>query len=162
LSQPITTLVLYGPSEVTKEGFGRLPVCWWPVLSAVEQREVALVMLHQRGQWPSRNALRRYKAPIVYYFGDDPAMERGSAGPSAFDDGRIRAAAKSSCAALIQSAKPRPRDYADLAAFAITQNRNAILIETLEESEADWAHCLQSANPDIAIRLVTTPPVGTA
>ena len=93
--------------------------------------------------------------PVVALLGDDMHQ---AFGPAAFHRKSVRRFVASCAGAVVITCDAQPRFYAAAAGVAILLRRNAIIVETRSEHEADWIDLVRSVSPDIRMLIGTVRP----
>ncbi len=118
-----------------------------PLLRAVRDGGCAFLMVTQHaGAFPMPPKRR----PSILVIGDDL---NEALGPAAFHAPSLRRYVRSCGYAVVVSCEPLPHAYLAAAAFAITQRRNVVLVETRPEREIEWVRLLQETKPGLPILL---------
>ena len=95
--------------------------------------------------------------PAIVIVGDDM---HEALGPAGFHRRSLRRFAATCEAAVIVSCAPDVRLYEAAASMPVVARRNAVLIETRIEREAEWLGFLQDVNPTIRLLIGTVKPAG--
>ena len=95
--------------------------------------------------------------PAIVILGDDM---HEALGPGGFHARSLRRFVATCEAAVIVSCAPDVRLYEAAASMPVVARRNAVLIETRIEREAEWLGFLQDVNPIIRLLLGTVKPEG--
>ncbi len=122
-----------------------------PMYLAVRDHGVSFAVVTQRA---GRFAFPSDK-PVVALLGDD--LDE-ALGPAGFHLKSVRRFVASCEGAVIIACDPQPRLYIAAATVAVMLRRNAVIIETRSEHEADWVDLIRSIKPDIRMLLGTVRP----
>ena len=95
--------------------------------------------------------------PTIGIIGDD-MLE--ALGPAAFHRKSLRRLVASCAGGVLVSCAPELQLYAAAAVVAAERRRNAVLVETRPEREAEWLAFLGEVNPTMRLVVGTVRPVG--
>ncbi len=124
-----------------------------PILEACRDHGCGWATVPQRA---GRFALP-YDRPTVLVVGDDMSVSLGVGG---FSRRSLRRFVATCAGAVLVSCAPQVRLYAAAATVAAVGRRNAVLIETRLEREAEWLSFLREVRPNLGVLIGTVQPAG--
>ncbi len=127
------------------------------LLDAAREYGVGLAFLPRGGRYRALPEALLGR-PVVFVVADDYGGERGSIGPSGFDNKTLKRVLGGARAILLHAAAAEPWQYGAAAHAAMLSAGKAIIIETQPEHETEWLKVVSQHAPDAAI-LVITPEI---